>query len=109
MSHHMDQDTKDCMDACNLCAIDCGNCFAHMVGKESVTACPSCCIECSAICRLCADAIARNSPFAKQLCQLCADICDWCAKECGAHEMDHCKRCAQACIRCAAACRKMTA
>jgi hypothetical protein len=40
---------------------------------------------------------------------LCADICDWCAKECGAHDMDHCKLCAEACADCAAACRKMAA
>lgn len=109
MSHHLDQNAQSCIDTCNLCATACGNCFSHMVGKESVNACPACCIECEAICRLCADAIARNSPFAKQLCTLCADICDWCAKECGAHDMDHCQRCAEACIKCAAACRKMAA
>ena len=109
MGHHLDQNGKDCIDACNLCAVDCGICFSHMAGKESINACPSCCIECAAICRLCTDAIARNSPFAKQLCKLCADICDWCAKECGAHDMDHCKRCAEACRDCAAACRKMAA
>ncbi len=107
MSHHLDQNAKDCIAACNDCATECGNCFAHMAGKESKNDCPACCIECAAICRLCADAIARNSPFAKQICKLCADICDWCAKQCGAHDMDHCKRCAEACRRCAEACRKM--
>jgi Domain of Unknown Function (DUF326) len=107
MSHHLDQSAKDCIDACNACATECGNCFAHMVGKDSKNDCPACCIECAAICRLCADAIARNSPFAKQICKLCADICEWCAKQCGAHDMDHGKRSAEACRRCAEACRKM--
>jgi hypothetical protein len=107
MSHHLDQSAKDCIAACNDCATECGNCFAHMVGKESKNSCPACCIECLAICRLCVDAITRNSPFAKQTCKLCADICDWCAKQCGAHDMDQCKRCAAACRRCAEACRKM--
>ncbi len=105
----MDLNAKNCLDACNLCAIECGVCFSHMVGKESINACPSCCIECAAVCRLCADAIARNSPFTKELCQLCADLCDWCAKECGAHDMEHCRRCAAACLACAAACRKLSA
>jgi hypothetical protein len=107
MSNHLDQSTKDCIAALNDCATECGNCFAHMVGKESKNNCPACCIECAAICRLCVDAIARNSQFAKQICKLCADISDWCAKECDAHDMDQCKRCAKACRRCAEACRKM--
>lgn len=107
MSHHLDQTAKDCIAACNECATECGNCFAHMTGKASSNDCPACCIECAAIARLCSDAIARQSPFAKQLCALCADICDWCAKECDAHEMEQCKSCAEACRRCAEACRKM--
>ena len=49
MSHHLDQNAKDCIDACNHCATECGNCFTHMVGKESKNACPACCI-CPAAC-----------------------------------------------------------
>ena len=107
MSHHLDQSAKDCIAACNDCATECGNCFAQMVGKESENDCPACCIECAAICRLCVDAIARSSPFVKQTCKLCADIFDWCAKQSDAHDMDHCKCCAEARRRCAEACRNM--
>jgi hypothetical protein len=105
MNEHFDKDAVACIAACNDCATECGHCFAHMVGKASISACPACCIECAAICHLCSDAIARHSPFAKQLCALCADICDWCAKECDAQGMEHCKACAESCRRCAAACR----
>jgi hypothetical protein len=35
MSHQLDQSAKDCIAACNDCATECGNCFAHMAGKES--------------------------------------------------------------------------
>src|SRR5256885_10525249 len=87
MPEHFARRSKDCITACNDCATACGHCFAHMSGKVSSNACPACCIECAAICRLCADAIARHSPFVKQLCRLCAEVCDWCAKECGAHDM----------------------
>jgi hypothetical protein len=80
-----------------------------MLGQSSPNSCPACCVECIAICRLTADAIARHSPFAKQYAALCAEVCDWCAKECGEHEMDHCQRCAAACRRCADACRAMLA
>ncbi len=109
MSTHLSPAENACILACNTCATDCGHCFAHMVGKASMNDCPACCVECASICRLCADAIARHSPFAKQLCRLCAEICDWCAKQCGAHEMDHCKLCAESCRLCAEACRKMAA
>ena len=100
MSHHLTQAVRDCIAACNDCASECGNCFSHMVGKESSNACPACCIECADLCRLCADALARNSPFAKE-------ICEWCAEQCAAHDMEHCQRCAEACRRCAEACRQM--
>ena len=107
MSHSLDQNTTYCINTCNDCATECGNCFAKMVGKECMNERLMSCIECAAICRLCADAMARNSPFAKQTSKLCAEICDWCANQCGAHDMDHCKICAEACLRCAEACGKM--
>ena len=107
MNQHLDEDALDCMNACNNCATDCGICFAQMVGTDSSNDCPACCIECSAMCRLCADAIAHNSPFVPQICQLCAEVCDWCEQQCDAHDMDHCKRCAEACRSCAEACRNM--
>ena len=109
MSHHLTQAIRDCIAACNDCATECGNCFNHMVGKDSPNDCPACCIECAAICRLCADAMARNSPFHKELCALCAKICEWCAEQCAAHDMEHCQKCAEACRRCAEACRAMAA
>ena len=76
MSQPIEPDTQACIDACNDCATACGSCFAHMVGTESKNACPACCMECAAHCRLCADAGARHSRFAKQICTLCADVCD---------------------------------
>ena len=109
MSNHLEQSAIDCLEACNACAIACGICFSQMVGKDSKNACPACCIECAAVCRLCADASARDSPYVKQICKLCADVCGWCAEECGAHDMDHFNRCAEACRRCAEACGKVAA
>jgi hypothetical protein len=45
----------------------------------------------------------------KQYMQLCADVCEACAAECGKHadHHAHCKACAEACSRCAAECREM--
>ena len=109
MTNHLEQRAIDCLEACNACATACGTCFSQMVGNDSKNACPARCIECAAVCRLCADAIARDSPYVKQICKLCADVCGWCAGQCGAHDIDHCKRCAEACRRCAVACGKMAA
>ncbi len=75
MSEHLNQTDAACIAACNDCATACGHGSAHMAGKSFKNACPACCIECAALCRLCADAIARHSPFAKQLCKLCAEAC----------------------------------
>ncbi len=109
MRKKLEQMEADCIAACNDCATACGHCFSLMIGEGSDNACPACCIECAALCRLTADAIARHSPFAKQLATLCAEACDWCATEFGAHQMDHCESCVEADRRCADACRKMAA
>lgn len=72
--------------------------------------------ECIRLDRECAEAnsyaiqaMTRNSPFAKEICELCATICERCADECEKHNHEHCKRCAEACRKCAEACRNMVA
>lgn len=64
-------------------------------------------IDCSAICRLAAGYMARDSTFARQICGICADICEACGAECARHSMAHCQECAEACSRCAEECRNM--
>lgn len=38
--------------------------------------------ECADICAFAAKAMQSNSPFAKQICDLCVDICQACVDEC---------------------------
>lgn len=95
---------QEVLDACNACAIACMQCLTEMASRESHNQCPTSCVECAAICRLTADALARDSPNADQFRVLCAQVCDWCAAECEAHDHEHCRACAQACKACAAAC-----
>ncbi|WP_419581559.1 four-helix bundle copper-binding protein [Stieleria magnilauensis] len=40
---------------------------------------------------------------------MCAEICKWCADQCGQHDHDHCKRCAEACRKCVKECESMAA
>ncbi|MGE7919073.1 four-helix bundle copper-binding protein [Viridibacillus sp. NPDC093762] len=42
-------------------------------------------------------AMASNSPFTEEICNLCADICERCAEECEKHEHEHCQQCADTC------------
>ena len=95
------------LDACQKCATACEACLHAMINEQSDNDCPHCCRECLDICLLCAQALARESKFSSQICQLCAEICHWCASQCEAHDHDHCQECAQACQRCATECRAM--
>lgn len=65
--------------------------------------------ECADICAFAVKTMQSNSPFAQQICQLCADICESCGIECKKHNHEHCQNCAEACFRCAEVCRKMRA
>lgn len=97
----------ECIEMCQQCMLACEVCLAEMIGMESANDCPACCRECVDICSLCVLAMARRSHFASDYCTICADVCDWCAEQCGSHPHEHCKRCADACERCAASCRTM--
>ncbi|WP_425273729.1 four-helix bundle copper-binding protein [Paraburkholderia hospita] len=61
--------------------------------------------DCASLCRLTSAALARQSHFAPEFCELSARICDECADECARHAPEHCGTCSDACRRCAEACR----
>jgi len=64
-------------------------------------------MACASICRAAAELMSLGSDYSKQLCKLCAEMCDACAAECEKHDMDHCQDCAKACRKCSAVCREM--
>jgi len=70
--------------------------------------CIQLCHDCADICVIASQFMSRDSEYAKQICNVCADIIDACAVECEKHKtMEHCKQCAQTCRKCATECRKM--
>lgn len=95
----------ECMEACNHCFDSClkEDDVAHMGG----------CIrfdrECADFCGYLEQAIARKSPFVKELARVCAEICEQCGNECKKHDHDHCQACADACFSCADACKQFAA
>ena len=107
MAHHQHH---SCIDACNACANACDHCSTACLKEPDVKEMAECIrldMDCAAICRLAASYMARGSDFAKQLCSLCADICEACGKECARHQHPHCQECAKACQQCADECRRM--
>lgn len=57
--------------------------------------------DCADICALSAKFMASNSDYAKQLCGVCATVCDACASECFMFKDTHCQECADECRKCA--------
>lgn len=48
--------------------------------------------ECADICTLAVKSMQSNSPFASQICQLCAEICEACGNACKKHDHhEHCR------------------
>lgn len=104
------QTYETCIEACNACASACDHCAIACLQEQDVKMMARCItldIDCAAICRLAAGYMARDSAFAKPLCQLCAQVCQACGDECAKHPTDHCQACAEACRRCAEVCRSM--
>lgn len=107
MSH---EKYEDCIEACHQCLAACEHCATACLHEDDVKMMARC-IEldrsCADLCALALREMARGSPFAEHVCQLCAEVCDACGEECGKHPADHCQECAAACRECAEACREM--
>ena len=96
----------NCMEASEAC---CTACMNDMQNVGKMTRCMMMMRDCSAMCIMCAQCMCRGSEYVKQMCNMCAEICDACAMECEKHSgMEECKMCAEACRMCATECRNMT-
>ena len=105
---------KTCIEACLKCASICNHCASSCTQEEDVKMMAGCIqldMECAAICYASAQLMSLGSSKAKELCRLCADICEACGNECGQHasHSKHCQECAEACKACAEECRRMAA
>ena len=76
---------KSCIDACFACAEACDHCAASCLQEKDVKAMARCIaldIDCAEICRLAAGYMSRGSECARDLCALCAQVCETCGEEC---------------------------
>jgi hypothetical protein len=102
----------DGINACVAAAISSKHCAAECLQADDVTILAACIQlndDCVAICLLTMNALVSNSAFIKDICGLCATICEACAIECEKYvHMAHCTACALQCRQCALQCSKIT-
>lgn len=102
------QSFNSCIAACSECIVESNNCANSDLNEQDIKILVRCIKlnrDCAAICALAMEAMAADSEFVKQICKLCAEICDACEDECKKHShMEHCSKCAEACGKCAVEC-----
>lgn len=104
------QDYQSCIQACLRCASICNHCASSCTKEENVKMMARCIeldMQCAAICYAAAQLMSLGSEKAKDICLLCAELCEACGNECKNHKNQHCQECADACFKCAQECRKM--
>jgi hypothetical protein len=107
----MDMAMSQCIEECVKCHRVCVDTAsrAMLIGGEHADAGRLILLmDCAQICQVNADFMLRKSYFHVQMCDICADICEWCAQSCDDLAADPLmKTCAQVCRRTALFCREM--
>lgn len=105
------QKFQNCIASCSECAVACTHCANEDLNEENIKMLAHCIrldYDCASACILAMKAMAGNSEFVRQICKICAEVCDACATECEKYpRMEHCRLCAEACRRCAAQCKRV--
>lgn len=107
--HHTGHNHQALVQLLNECVAACEECAAASLEEENVAEMAHC-IEvdrdCADICALAARLLQRDSELSHSFLAICEEACRTCADECGKHDHDHCKRCAETALRCAEACHE---
>ena len=103
------QTVERCIEECLQCLRWCAECRAESLNEDPVMMrdCIRLCNECLELCRTCVALLTGSSEFAHRVCGICSDLCRACASECGKHDGETMKKCAQACRHCAATCAEV--
>lgn len=100
---------QDCIEACSQCHQVClQTAMNHCLeagGKHVEAEHFRLMLNCAEICQASANFQLSSSPFHRQVCAVCADICEACAASC--KKIGGMDECVKACINCAESCRKM--
>ena len=111
MPYHNSAAMQECIDRCQSCQESCLESVAHCLqkgGKHAAAEHIGLLTACAEICDTSARFMLLGSTFHTRIGEVCAEICDACAKDCdrlGDDEMM--QACAETCRRCAESCRQM--
>ncbi len=93
------------------CEESCLSTIMHSLAEESVVVTMEAMVnlmDCEQICSLTRKFILRDSDYAGDIVELCACICEACAKNCRSFHNDEAMHdCAEVCENCAMACREI--
>ncbi len=103
------QDNEDCIAVClgtasfcNHTALWCTDVETHRVEMKK---CIELTLECAALCAATAQLISMGSERAKDLCRLCAEVCEACEAQCSKFNSETLIACAELCRKCSTICR----
>jgi hypothetical protein len=101
-----------CIDLCQDCHALCIQTIRHCLelgGRHAMPEHIRLLEDCAEICETSANYMLRGSSFHDRMCNLCAEVCRYCADSCGhvAAEDHKIKQCADLCRRCAGSCERM--
>lgn len=97
----------DCIATCLSCHRTCIETASTVIGDKIPTPVVAVLLDCAELCLATAHSMSRRSPLHKDLCGLCARVCESCATTCQDEGGDKLVQCARACRECASSCRNM--
>ncbi|HLV40704.1 MAG TPA: four-helix bundle copper-binding protein [Brumimicrobium sp.] len=103
---------KQLISALENCIIHCNHCADACLDEKNVSHMVDCIRTdrvCAEICTALKNILSISYTNVGGLVEYCQQICRECADECGSHEAQHCKDCAEACRKCEQACREYLA
>lgn len=92
-----------CADACEACAYTCCGPSQEPGAEQAMRSC----LDCATLARTLQVLLARGSRHAAALGQLCAQVCEDCARLCDEVGDGACAECARICRECAQRCRAL--
>jgi hypothetical protein len=110
--HGISQQMQACIDECLRCYAACESTATHCLmlgGKHAEAKHIGSLRDCADICKTAAGFMLRGSGLHGQVCRVCADACEACAKSCQRIDATDptMRECAETCRTCAKSCASM--
>ena len=103
---------KDCLKACEMCAVTCEQTFTHCFGlvsegKKEHAKAAQYALDCADFCALSVKMMLRESDLMSASCGACSEACKKCGDECAKFDSEIMKKCVAACRECEKTCKAM--